>query len=58
VLVFSTDLASHVSHVTHVLRALQGVGLLVHPAKSIFGADMVEYLGHMIKPGGREPEHA
>jgi hypothetical protein len=58
VLVFSTDLASHVSHMTQVLRALQGMGFLVHPAKSIFGADRVEYLGHMIKPGGREPEHA
>ena len=42
----------HVQHVRAVLHMLQSCGLKIHPSKSIFGSDILEYLGHNVL-GGR-----
>jgi hypothetical protein len=58
VMIASPDLATHITDVEAVLQALHKVGLRVHPGKSVFGADKIEYLGHVITPGGIEPQAA
>jgi len=57
-LVASPDMESHQRDVQAVLKALHAVGLRVHPVKSVFCADKVEYLGHVITPSGLEPQAA
>ena len=58
VIIYSSSMEEHVQHVDAVLRALAAVGLRVHPAKSIFAAAKIEYLGHVVTPGGLEPQAA
>ena len=41
----------HVEHVRRVLQMLQSCGLKIHPSKSIFGSDVLEYLGHNVLAG-------
>ena len=38
----------HVEHVRRVMEMLQSCGLKIHPSKSIFGSDVLEYLGHNV----------
>jgi RNase H-like domain found in reverse transcriptase/Reverse transcriptase (RNA-dependent DNA polymerase)/Integrase zinc binding domain/PHD-finger/Integrase core domain/C-5 cytosine-specific DNA methylase len=38
----------HVQHVEKVLLMLQSCGMKIHPSKSIFGSDVLEYLGHNV----------
>jgi hypothetical protein len=40
------------------LEALSAVGLKAHPDKSIFMAEGVEYLGHIVSPQGLQPHQA
>jgi hypothetical protein len=58
ILVNSKDPAEHAQHVRRVLAALAAHGLKVHPQKSVFGADSVEYLGHFISQYGQSPHEA
>jgi hypothetical protein len=55
VIIHSKTMEEHIVHVAAVLDALHAVGLRLHPSKSVFGTDRVEYLGHMITPAGLEP---
>ncbi len=41
-----------------MLDMLQSCGLRAHPDKSIFGADVIEYLGHNLSPAGISPHAA
>ena len=45
-------------HVAAVLSALAAAGLRAHPDKSIFGADVIEYLGHNLSTFGINPHQA
>lgn len=58
VLIASATMDEHIRDVERVLQALHGVGLRVHPGKSIFGSNRMEYLGHVITPEGLEPQAA
>ena len=58
VLVWSDTPEQHVQHVKAVLEAMHGVGLRAHPDKSIFMAEGVEYLGHVVSPLGLQPADA
>lgn len=55
VIVHSQTMEEHLQHLEAVLRALHEVGLRLHPSKSVFATDRVEYLGHMVTPSGLEP---
>jgi hypothetical protein len=58
VLIFSNSVEEHIEHVAAVLDALHSCGLRAHPDKSIFGADVLEYLGHNLSSSGISPHHA
>ena len=47
-LIASDSWEEHVQHVGHVLRMLKAVNLRIHPDKSVFGTNVVEYLGHNV----------
>ena len=52
ILVFSENVKEHQKHLTMVLNRLMEHGLKLHPSKCTFFYPQVEYLGHMIYPGG------
>jgi hypothetical protein len=52
IIVFSTSQKKHRAHLTEVFVRLRLHGLKLHPGKCRFYCDHVEYLGHMIYPGG------
>lgn len=58
VLIATETAEEHVIAVGKVLDALSACGLRAHPDKSIFGADVVEYLGHNLSTFGISPHHA
>ena len=58
VAVFSKDFESHLEHIQQVMAALIDVGFKLHPDKSIFCADSLPFLGHMVGPTGIGPEEA
>ena len=58
VLIASSTMEEHIKDVSAVLQALHAVGLRVHPGKSVFCSDKMEYLGHVISPFGLEPQAA
>jgi hypothetical protein len=47
-LIASDTWEEHVEHVDKVLRMLKGCNLMIHPDKSVFGTNIVEYLGHNV----------
>jgi hypothetical protein len=58
VIVWSDTAEEHVAHVQRVLQALEQQGLKAHPDKTIFMAEGVEYLGHVVSPAGLSPHAA
>lgn len=58
VIVWSDTAEEHIAKVRQVLQALAKHGLKAHPDKSIFMAEGVEYLGHVISPAGLSPHAA
>ena len=58
VLIFSSSPEEHLKQVAAVLDMLHSCGLRAHPDKSIFGADVIEYLGHNLSAQGISPHHA
>lgn len=58
VLIMSESMEQHVEHVGKVLDCFHNAGLRVHPEKSVFCANQVEFLGHMITPTGLTPTKA
>jgi transposase InsO family protein len=47
-IIVSDTYEEHVEHVSRVLRALAACNLKIHPDKSVFGTNIVEYLGHNV----------
>jgi transposase InsO family protein len=58
IIIFSKNPAEHIKHVTRVLEALHAVGLKAHPEKSLFGCEMIEYLGMNVSRYGLTPNEA
>jgi hypothetical protein len=58
ILIHSATAEQHIQDVERVLAMLASVGLYAHPAKSVFGAEAVEYLGHLVSAQGRSPLEA
>jgi hypothetical protein len=52
IVVFSTSQKKHRTHLIEVFARLRLHRLKLHPYKCRFYCDHVEYLGHMIYPGG------
>ena len=52
ILIFSLNEEDHVKHVSEVLRRLRKHNLIANGKKCVFHTDSVEYLGHIIGPGG------
>jgi RNase H-like domain found in reverse transcriptase/Reverse transcriptase (RNA-dependent DNA polymerase)/Integrase zinc binding domain/PHD-finger/Integrase core domain len=57
-LIYSNSADEHAQHVARVLDMLSGCGLKAHPEKSVFGAAVVEYLGHNVSQHGLTPAEA
>jgi hypothetical protein len=55
ILIFSPGLATHLEHLHHVLQLLENHGLIINPAKCIFAAPSVEFLGHQVDAHGLVP---
>lgn len=58
IIITSDTPEQHALDVQCVLTALHSHGLMVHPHKSVFGAECVEYLGHNISSYGHSPNEA
>lgn len=58
VLIWSETPEQHIHDVERVLDALAACGLRAHLDKSIFGADVIEYLGHNLSADGVSPQRA
>ena len=57
-LIFSKDAEEHIQHIGMVLDRLIEVNLKIHPSKSVFAAQSVEYLGYELQPGRLTPHEA
>ena len=55
VLVASPDIASHMVHLRQTFSRLRDAGLVINPAKCVFGANKVEFLGHEVSVDGIRP---
>ena len=55
VLVASPDHASHLHHLREVLRRLRENGLTINLKKSVFGQEVVKFLGHRVSASGIHP---
>jgi hypothetical protein len=51
VIIASNSWEEHLDHVERVLKCLIRANLKIHPGKSIFGTNIVEYLGHNVMAG-------
>ena len=58
VIIHTRTMAEHIIAVRDVLSRLHALGLRVHPEKSYFAAEAVEYLGHLLRPGEMSPMQA
>jgi Reverse transcriptase (RNA-dependent DNA polymerase). len=50
-LIASDTWEEHVEHVKKILEMLQECNLRIHPDKSVFGTNIIEYLGHNVVAG-------
>ena len=58
VLVHSANPADHLKHLATVFDMLEANGLKAHPDKSIFAAEIIEFLGHDVSHYGLSPSEA
>ena len=58
IIIFSKNIEDHFGHVEAILQALQEAGVTLKFAKCDFFTDTVKYLGHIIRPGTLEIDHA
>ena len=55
ILVASSSEAEHIDHLNILFSRLEQFGLVVNPAKCIFGVQQLEFLGHIISAAGSAP---
>eukprot|EP00798_Chlamydomonas_sp_ICE-L_P022093 gene22093-biopygen30777 len=58
ILIHSATFAEHIRHVEAVLQCLIEVGLRIHPDKSCFAQDAVDFLGFDVSNHGLTPQQA
>ncbi len=58
ILVFSTSVDDHLLQLQAIFEMCHACGLRIHPAKCVFGADSVEFLGHYVSMHGTSPAEA
>ena len=58
VILGSHSMAEHCKQLRWLLQTLKADGLKCHPAKCLFGAVRVPYLGHMVSLDGTSPQQA
>ena len=58
VLIFSDSWEEHLLHLSKVFDMIEAIGLKCHPDKSIFGAEVIEFLGHTLSVYGLSPSEA
>ena len=58
ILVYATDFKTHMTRLSMVFARLRELGLKLNPEKCKFGADSVDYLGHVISADGIATEAA
>lgn len=58
VIIFSSSVEDHISHVDTVLTALKRAGVSLKIYKCDFFTQKVKYLGHIVRPGTIEIDHA
>ena len=56
ILVYSSDLASHVTHLESVLATLSEMQFLLQQSKCLFAQNQLNYLGHIISASGIAPD--
>jgi hypothetical protein len=52
IVVYSDSIEEHKKHLKEVFERLMAHGLKLHPEKCKFFQEQIEYLGHIIYPGG------
>ena len=52
ILVYARDFEGHLHHLSVIFGRLRQLGLKLNPEKCRFGADSVNYLGHLISANG------
>ncbi|KXZ57050.1 hypothetical protein GPECTOR_5000g1276 [Gonium pectorale] len=57
-LIASNTAEEHEEHLRRFLDMMDGIGLKLHPEKTIVAADCVEFLGHMVSADGLQPTEA
>ena len=58
IIIFSNTVEEHIQHVDEILDCLKRAGVTLKIKKCKFFTTTVEYLGHVIKPGRLEIDHA
>ena len=58
VLIYSPTAKQHVADVDKVFTMLHDIGMKAHPDKSVFGTDVIEFLGHNVSAYGTTPHEA
>ena len=58
ILIYSNSAEEHLVHVCAVMDMLQRINIKLHPEKTVFAADVVEFLGHMVSADGLRPMQA
>lgn len=55
ILIASTSIEEHLQHLETVFQRLQKYGVVISPAKCIFGQSEVKFLGYMVSAAGTRP---
>ena len=58
ILVHSDDFESHVRHLDKVFLMMASIGIKLHPLKSYFACEVIEFLGHLCGSKGISPTEA
>ncbi len=56
IVIFSTTIEEHIDHVRDVLQRITQAGLTLHPTKHQICTTTFHFLGHVISPGGCNPD--
>jgi len=55
ILIFSRSVEEHMEHIRIVLELLAANGLVINPAKCVFGQSSIEFLGHLVSANSIQP---
>ena len=55
ILIASTNPTEHIQHLQQLFERFQQYGVTINPAKSVFGVETLEFLGHTVTTQGIQP---